>query len=226
VKGAEYGVFDTVLMAVGRAGLAGQLNVKAAGLDYLEKNGKITVNDADQTSVSHIYAIGDVADGKPELTPVAIQAGRKLVRRLFAGSSKIMDYTDVATAVFTPIEYGAVGYSEEDAVKKLGKENVKVYHDNPIPLEWQHTLNSHRAADNNEGYMKIVCDTSQNEKVVGIHILGPNAGEIIQGLSVAIKCGLTKEILDDTVGIHPTFAEAYVGLTKTTAENLTQGGSC
>mmetsp|Transcript_6328 Transcript_6328/g.15601 ORF Transcript_6328/g.15601 Transcript_6328/m.15601 type:complete len:138 (+) Transcript_6328:733-1146(+) len=137
-----------------------------------------------------------------------------------------MDYTDVATAVFTPLEYGAVGLSEADAIEKLGKENVKAYHDNPIPLEWQHTLNSHRAADNNEGYMKVVCDKSKGERVVGIHILGPNAGEVIQGFSSAVKSGLTKEILDDTVGIHPTFAEAACGLTKTIDQPLTAGASC
>mmetsp|Transcript_65715 Transcript_65715/g.213882 ORF Transcript_65715/g.213882 Transcript_65715/m.213882 type:complete len:391 (-) Transcript_65715:231-1403(-) len=214
VNDAEYGIFDTVLMAVGRTGLAGQLNLKAAGLDFIESNGKVKVNEADQTSVPHIYAIGDVIDGMPELTPVAVQAGRLLVRRLFGGATKIMDYTDVATAVFTPIEYGAVGYGEEEAIKKLGKENIKVYHTIAAPLEWN--LSSERA--NDQGYMKVICDKSKGELVVGAHILGPNAGEVVQGLSVALKCGMTKEHLDDTVGIHPTFAEGYTTMVEEKVE--------
>mmetsp|Transcript_3529 Transcript_3529/g.10279 ORF Transcript_3529/g.10279 Transcript_3529/m.10279 type:complete len:485 (-) Transcript_3529:180-1634(-) len=220
----EYGVFDTVLMAVGRTGCAGWLNVKAAGLEYLEKNGKLKVNEADQTSVSHIYAVGDVIDGKPELTPVAIQAGRLLARRLFGGATKVMDYTDVATTVFTPIEYGAVGYSEEEAKDKLGADNVKVYHSIAMPLEWN--VNSHRASDGDQGYMKVIVDKTKGEKVIGVHILGPNAGEVIQGLAVAIRCGFTKEILDDTVGIHPTFAESYTTMTdeKVEGAELKKGG--
>lgn len=190
-----------------------------------QKSGKVVVNDADQTSVPHIYAIGDVIEGKPELTPVAIQAGRLLCKRLFAGSSKKMDYIDVATAVFTPIEYGAVGYSEEDAQKALGKERVKVYHASANPLEWN--LNSEERS-NDMGYMKLVVDKADKEKVVGVHILGPNAGEVIQGLAVAIRCGVTKEHFDDCVGIHPTFAEAYTTMDqeKTDASALPTKGGC
>jgi len=224
VNGKEYGVYDTVLMAVGRTGCAGQLNVKAAGLEYLEKNGKIKVNEADQTSVPHIYAVGDVCDGKPELTPVAIQAGRFLARRLFGGAKKLMDFTDVATAVFTPIEFGTVGLSEDAAKEKFGKERVKVYHTIASPLEW--STNNHRSADGDEGYMKLIVDRADNERVVGVHILGPNAGEVIQGLAVAVKVGVTKEQLDDTVGIHPTFAEAYTTITdeKVQGAMLKKGG--
>lgn len=212
----EYGVYDTVLMAVGRTGCAGWLNVGAAGLQYNEKNGKVTVNESDQTAVPHIYAVGDVCDGKPELTPVAIQAGRMLVKRLFGGKTKLMDYTDVATTIFTPIEFGTVGYSEDDAKKQLGPERVKVYHTIASPLEWN--LNPHRADDGDQGYMKIIVDMASNEKVVGIHILGASAGEIIQGLAVAVKAGVTKELLDDTVGIHPTFAESCTTITEEKVE--------
>jgi len=223
VKDAEYGVYDTVLMAVGRTGCAGWLNCKAAGLDFKESNGKLVCNEADQTSVPHIFAVGDVIDGKPELTPVAIQAGRTLVKRLFAGSTKLMDYTDVATAIFTPIEYGAVGYTEEDAKKKLGNDKVKVYHCSATPLEWN--LNDERSGE--LGYMKVIVDKTAGEKVVGTHILGPNAGEVIQGLSVAIKAGATKEHFDDCVGIHPTFAESYTTMTEEKVEGSalpTKGG--
>lgn len=216
VNNQEYGIYDTVLMAVGRTGLAGTLNVKAAGLQYKESNGKLAVDDKDQTSVDHIFAVGDVVDGKPELTPVAIQAGRLLVRRLFGGATKLMDYTDVATAVFTPIEYGTVGLSEEDAKKKFGDANIKVYHSIAQPLDWK--ISAERAASKDQGYMKVICDKSRNELVVGAHILGPNAGEVVQGLSVALRCGMTKAHLDDTVGIHPTFAESYTTMDQEKVE--------
>lgn len=202
VEGAEWGVFDTVLMAVGRTGCAGWLNLEAAGLPYDAKNGKVVCDEAEQTSVPHIYAIGDVIVGRPELTPVAIQCGRRLVRRLFGGKTKLMDYRDVATTVFTPIEYGSVGLSEEEAKEKLG-DNLVIYHAAAVPLEWK--CNHHRKEG---GFFKVLCDKGESEKVVGMHVLGPNAGEVIQGFSVAMQAGMTKENLDDCVGIHPTFAES------------------
>jgi len=223
VKDAEYGVYDTVLMAIGRTGCAGLLNLEAAGVPY-NKNGKVVCNDNDQTSVPHIYAIGDVIEGKPELTPVAIQAGKLLCKRLFGGATKKMDYMDVATAVFTPLEYGAVGYSEDEAKAKLGADRIKVYHCTAQPLEWN--LNHERK--NDLGYMKLICDVNEKEKVVGIHITGPNAGEIIQGLAVAIRCGVTKEHFDDCVGIHPTYAESYTTMTelKVAGSALPTKGGC
>jgi thioredoxin reductase (NADPH) len=221
-----FDTYDTVLMATGRTGCAGLINVEAAGLEHIKSNGKLKCNEADQTSVPHIYAIGDVVDGKPELTPVAIQAGKLLARRLFGNSKKIMDYTDVATAVFTPIEYGCVGYNVEEAKEKLGKDRVVVYHATALPLEWN--LSSERKDNDELGYIMVVCDKEAKEKVVGMHILGPNAGEVIQGLSVAIKAGFTKEHLDDCVGIHPTFAEGYTTMTevKTEGSKLPTRGGC
>jgi len=223
VKDAEYGVYDTVLMAVGRTGCAGWLNCKAAGIEFKESNGKIVCKE-EQSNVPHIYCVGDVVDGKPELTPVAIQAGRILARRLFGGSTKLMDYTDVATAVFTPIEFGTVGYSEDDAIKKFGKDRLKVYHCTAMPLEWN--LNHERSED--AGYMKVIVDLEAKEKVIGVHILGPHAGEVIQGLAVAVKAGCTKEHIDDCVGIHPTFAEAYTTMdqVKTEDSKLPTKGGC
>merc|ERR1719336_643465 len=148
------------------------------------------------------------------------------MKRLFAGATKLMDYTDVATIIFTPIEYGTVGYSEEDAKTKFGAERLKVYHTLASPLEWN--LNEHRKADGDKGYMKVICDKESNEKIVGVHILGANAGEVIQGLGVAMKAGVTKEHLDDTVGIHPTFAESYTTMTeeKVEGEELEDAGGC
>mmetsp|Transcript_46059 Transcript_46059/g.81021 ORF Transcript_46059/g.81021 Transcript_46059/m.81021 type:complete len:485 (+) Transcript_46059:72-1526(+) len=210
VKDEVYGIYDTVLVAIGRTGCAGWLNLEAAGVTYDKKSGKISAGPDESTNVPHIFAVGDVIKDMPELTPVAIQAGRLLVQRLFAGKTKMMDYTDIATTVFTPIEFGTVGYSEADAIEKLGKDRIVVYHANAKPLEWN--LSEEREED--KGYFKVVCDKESNMKVVGAHVLGPNAGEVIQGLGVAIKAGFTKEHLDDCVGIHPTFAEAYTTLTE------------
>jgi len=222
VDGKVYGDFDTVLLAIGRKGCAGLLNLEAAGVTYDAASGKIKcVNE--QTNVPHIYAVGDVLAGFPELTPVAIQAGRKLVKRLFAGSTRQMDYTDIATTVFTPLEYGCVGLSEEDAWKKFGKENIVTYHGYGKDLAWN--ISSERADD--QGYFKVVCQ-KEGEKVVGFHMLGVGIGDAIQGIGVAIKAGFTKEHLDETVGIHPTFAEGYTTLTEVKEEGkkLESGGGC
>jgi pyruvate/2-oxoglutarate dehydrogenase complex dihydrolipoamide dehydrogenase (E3) component len=157
--------------------------------------GKISVDERECTNVPHIFAVGDVIEkGKLELTPVAIAAGRLLVRRLFEGSSKLMDYTNVPTTVFTPLEYGAVGLSEQEA--KARYPGAKVYHGYFKPLEWN--LNHDRG--DTECYMKVIVDTEDEERVVGVHLLGPSAGEMVQGLAVAIKAGCTKAHLDDTIG--------------------------
>ncbi|KFP55364.1 Thioredoxin reductase 1, cytoplasmic, partial [Cathartes aura] len=166
------------------------------------RTGKIPVNDEEQTNVPYIYAVGDVLQDKLELTPVAIQAGRLLVQRLYAGATSKCDYVNVPTTVFTPLEYGACGYSEETAVEKFGEENIEVYHSHFWPLEW--TVPSR---DNNKCYAKIICNIPDNERVIGFHVLGPNAGEVTQGFAAAIKCGITKEQLDSTIGIHPVCAE-------------------
>lgn len=113
-------LYDTVLFAIGRNGLTDDLKLANAGVKAADK---IPVNEREETNVEGIYAVGDVIEGRPELTPVAIHAGRLLARRLFAESSAIMDYADVATTVFTPLEYACVGLSEEDAIKKFGKRN-------------------------------------------------------------------------------------------------------
>uniref|UniRef100_A0A8C7JPM4 thioredoxin-disulfide reductase (NADPH) n=1 Tax=Oncorhynchus kisutch TaxID=8019 RepID=A0A8C7JPM4_ONCKI len=160
------GEYNTVLIAVGRDACTGKIGLDQAGVKVNPKNGKIPVNDEEQTNVPHIYAIGDILEGKWELTPVAIQAGKLLARRLYAGAS------------------------------------LKVYHSLFWPLEF--TVPNR---DNNKCYSKIICNKLDNDRVIGFHYLGPNAGEVTQGYGVAMKCGLTKEQLDNTVGIHPTCAE-------------------
>jgi thioredoxin reductase (NADPH) len=118
--------FDTVLFAIGRYALTQNLNLAAAGL-VAEKNGKFKVVN-EQTNVENIYAIGDVVDGVMELTPSAIKAGALLSKRLFEGGSEQMDYTNIPTTVFTPLEYGCCGLSEVDAKEKYGAENIDTYH--------------------------------------------------------------------------------------------------
>lgn len=112
-------MYDTVLFAVGRTADTQGLNLETVGVNTA-KNGKILANDDDTTSAPNIYALGDVAEGRLELTPTAILAGKLLANRLFNGDKTLMDYRNVPTTVFTPVEYGCVGYSHEDAIKKFG----------------------------------------------------------------------------------------------------------
>jgi len=207
VKTEEY---DTCLLAIGRTADTKNLGLEHIGIKT-SKSEKIITDDYEKSNVDNIYAIGDCAEGRPELTPPAIMAGKLLSRRLFSNFKLPMDYVNVATTVFTPIEYGAVGYSEEDALKKYcyflnlfryGKENIKIYHSTFVPVEWRFDLER-----NDKCYVKVIVNTADSNRVVGFHILSPNAGEITQGIAVAIKCGLTKQHLDETVGIHPTVAE-------------------
>jgi len=201
--------FDTVLYATGRYPDTEKLGVNNAGIK-VDSNGKIVVAENDRTSVPHIYAIGDCSKGRPELTPPAIKAGKLLANRLYDGSTQLMDYVNIPTAVFTPLEYGAVGYSEEDAIAKFGEENIEVYHTYFQPLEFILPLR-----EENSCYAKLVCNKAENERVVGFHIMGPNAGEITQGYAVAIKMGATKKHFEDTVGIHPTVSEDVIIIDKT-----------
>lgn len=153
---------------------------------------------------------------------MAIQAGITLARRLFGVSKEPMDYINVCTTVFTPIEYSCVGLSEEAAIAKLGADNVEVYHREFIPLEWSLSMErSHGSA-----FAKVIVDKTEHDKVVGIHYVGPNAGEVMQGYGVAMKQGLTYKTLTDTVGIHPTSSEEIVSLTitKRSGEDAAAGG--
>lgn len=175
----------------------------------------------EQTNVPYVYAIGDILEGKIELTPVAIQAGKLLARRLFGGRLEKCDYTSVPTTVFTPLEYGCCGLSEEKAIEMYQKENLEVFHTLFWPLEW-----TVAGRDNNTCYTKIICNKSDNNRVIGFHILGPSAGEVTQGFAAAMKCGLTKQLLDDTIGIHPTCGEILTSLdiTKASGRDITQKG--
>jgi len=212
--------FDTVLYATGRTPDTSKLHLHKVGVK-VDDVGKILVDEKEQTTTPHIYALGDVAKGRPELTPTAIFAGKLLAKRLFGGSNQIMDYINVPTTVFTPMEYGCIGLSEEDAIKKYGDENIEVYHAYFTPLEYY-------LPEKNLGecYTKIICNKLQNEKIVGFHIFGPNSGEITQGYAVAIRMGATKHDLLNTVGIHPTVSEEIVTvrITKSSGEDPKKTG--
>jgi len=127
-----------------------------------------------------------------------------------------MDYINVPTTVFTPLEYGCCGMSEERAIEVFGDENVEVYHSQFKPLEWNYL----QSRENKYCFGKIIVNSADNERVIGIHYLGPNAGEVLQGFAVAMKTGLTKPILDFTVGIHPTCAEELTKIDVTKRSGL------
>jgi len=213
--------FNTVIFAIGRDACTKNIGLDTVGVALNPKNGKIVHDAAEQTNVETIFAIGDVLDDKPELTPVAIQAGKLLARRLCGASDALTDYVNVCTTVFTPLEYGCCGLAEEDAIKQYGEEDVEVYHGNFWPLEW--TV-AHRPE--NSCYGKLVCVKSLKEKVVGFHYLGPNAGEVTQGYGMAIKMGATKADFDDLVGIHPTTAETFttMDITKSSGKDAAATG--
>ncbi|XP_013140277.1 PREDICTED: thioredoxin reductase 1, mitochondrial isoform X1 [Papilio polytes] len=215
-------VFDTVLMATGRYALTKALNLPAAGVTVVTESGKISA-PTEQTNVGHIFAVGDVLEGRPELTPVAIHAGRLLARRLFAAAPHHMDYDNVATTVFTPLEYGCVGLSEEAAVARLGEDAVEVYHAYYKPTEFFIPQRNIRNC-----YLKAVAERAPPQQVLGLHFVGPVAGEVIQGFAAAIKCGLTMEQLMNTVGIHPTVAEEFtrLNITKRSGKDPNPASCC
>merc|ERR1719228_1270317 len=136
-------------------------------------------------------------------------------------SSVLTDYVNVCTTVFTPLEYGCCGLSEEDAITQYGEENIEVYHQNFWPLEW--TV-AHRKE--NDCYLKLICLKTENEKVIGLHYLGPNAGEVTQGFGIALKMKATKADFDNLIGIHPTTAENFttVSITKSSGVDASATG--
>jgi len=207
--------FNTVIFAIGRDACTNGLGLEEIGLELNPKNKKVLHDASEKTNIDNIFAIGDVLDDKPELTPVAIQAGKLLARRLCGVSDVLTDYVNVCTTVFTPLEYGCCGMSEEDAIAQYGEEDVEVYHTNFWPLEW--TV-AHRPE--NSCYAKLVCVKSLDQKVVGIHYLGPNAGEVIQGYGIAMKFGATKAHFDSLVGIHPTTAETFTTMEITKSSGV------
>jgi len=152
-----------------------------------------------------------------ELTPTAILDGRLLAGRLLNVHKQLMDWTNIATTVFTPLEYTSIGLSEDEVIQKYGDGNFRVYAHPFRPLEWEY-LGRERDL---EGYVKLLTD--MDDKVIGLHYLGPNAGEVGQGWAIAFKLGAKKEHFDTTVGIHPTSSENFTTFME---EGKGQKGSC
>ncbi|KAI5718313.1 hypothetical protein M8J77_019357 [Diaphorina citri] len=214
--------YDTVLMAIGRRALTEETAVSNAGVKVIPENAKID-SDNEQTNIPNVFAVGDVLHEKPELTPVAVQAGKLLAARLYGNGTTQMDYQNVATTVFTPLEYGCVGLSEEKAEELYGADNLEIYHAYYKPTEFFIPQRNPQRC-----YLKVVCERAAPQKVLGMHFIGPNAGEVIQGYAAAVKCGLTFETLESTVGIHPTLAEEFtrVTITKRSGEDPTPQSCC
>ncbi len=198
--------FDKVIWAVGRCANTQQLNLDAAGV-FVERNGVIPVDEFENTNVSGIYAIGDIT-GKIALTPVAISAGRKLAERLFnnRANSKV-DYENIPSVVFSHPPIGTVGVTEAEARNQY--DDITVYQADFTPM--RHALSQHGVTT----AMKLVC-AGEEEKVVGIHIIGDNADEMLQGFAVAVRMGASKADFDSTMAIHPTSSEELVTMKTAT----------
>ena len=169
----------------------------------MDSRGYIPTDKYQNTNVEGIYAVGDVT-GRLALTPVAVAAGRRLSERLFNDKTdEHLDYTNVATVVFSHPAIGSIGYTEEEAIKEFGEENIKVYKSTFTPMYSAVTSNRQPSV------MKLVT-LGKKEKVIGLHGIGYGVDEMIQGFAVAIKMGATKRDFDNTVAIHPTGSEEFV----------------
>ena len=193
---------DCLIWAIGRAANTSGFGLEKTGVELTER-GNIYSDAFENTSVPGIYALGDVT-GKLDLTPVAIKAGRQLSERLFNNKADAkLDYTDVATVVFSHPVIGSVGLTEEKAIAKYGAENIKVYKSSFTPM---YTA----LGDNRQPSTMKLVTLGEDEKIIGLHGIGYGVDEMIQGFSVAIKMGATKADFDNTVAIHPTGSEEFV----------------
>jgi glutathione reductase (NADPH) len=200
-KGTTIQGVDCLLWAIGREPNIDGLNLAAAGVQ-LDEQGFIKTDAYQNTNVPGVYAVGDVT-GQAALTPVAIAAARRLSDRLFNNQpDRKLDYDNIATVVFSHPPIGTAGLSEEEAREQHGN-TVKIYTSRFTPMS--HAFTKHKV----QTAMKLVT-VGTSEKVVGVHIIGPGADEMLQGFSVALKMGATKSDLDNTVAIHPTAAEELV----------------
>ena len=206
-------VVDAVLYATGRVPNVQGLGLEAVGVAH-GKDGALVVNDDYQTNVPSIFALGDVT-ARIQLTPVALGEAMVLVDHLFgpqAGKAKRgMSYQFIPTAVFTHPNIGTVGYTEIEARKKFG--NVTIFRSEFKAL--RHTL----SGSTERTLMKLVVEDA-TDRVVGLHMVGLDAGEIVQGFAVAMKAGATKAIFDATIGIHPTVAEEFVTMREPVAKQV------
>jgi len=190
---------DAVMYATGRNAKTDKLGLESAGVKTV-KGGFIPVDDYSKSNVDNIYAVGDVT-GRIALTPVALMEGHRVADTLFGGMDRKVDHEFVASTVFTTPEIGTVGYTEEEAAEKF--KDITVYKSRFRAMK--------HSFPKSETYslFKIIVD-SKTDKVIGVHVATDGAGEMIQGVGIAVKMGATKAQFDDTIGIHPTSAEELV----------------
>lgn len=198
----EFGGFDQIIWAVGRDPMTQHLGLENAGVESNQR-GFIPTDKFQVTNVDNIFALGD-ATGRAPLTPVAIAAGRRLSDRLYNNmTDRHLDYSAIATVVFSHPPIGTIGLTEIEANKKFDK--IKIYKSEFTPMA--DALLNHKTTT----ALKLVC-AGDDEKIIGCHIMGHGADEMLQGFAVAIKMEATKKQFDDTVAIHPTSAEELVTL--------------
>ena len=200
---------DLVMYATGRAPNAKGIGLEALGV-AMDAVGAIKVNDDYQTNVPNIYALGDVTN-RVNLTPVATAEGMALVNKLYAAKTGAVDYHNIPTAVFSQPSIGTVGLTEAQAVKQH-PDDIDVYKAEFKPMK--NTLSG-----SSERTMMKMLVVRSTDKVVGLCMVGPDAGEIVQGMAIAIRAGATKAIFDSTIGIHPTAAEEFVTMRKPTVSH-------
>lgn len=198
--------FDTVIWAVGRRPNTDNLGLENAGLQ-VPRSGIIATDEYQNTAISNIYALGDIA-GRSPLTPVAVDAGRKLADRLFGGKTQAkVDYAQIPTVVFTHPPIGSIGMTEAQA--KQQHEKISIYETQFTPMRY--ALNTNGLPT----FMKMIC-AGDEQRVIGLHLLGEGVDEMLQGFAVAIKMGATKQDFDNTMAIHPSSAEELVTLKQPT----------
>jgi glutathione reductase (NADPH) len=211
-KGTEL-VVDNVMFATGRKPSSQDLGLEEAGVEVDSKSGKILVDEYSRTNVESIFAIGDVTD-RIQLTPVALMEGMAMAKTMFGEGSQKPDYDNVPSAIFSQPPCGTCGLSEADAAKKYGSVDVYLTKFKPM----KHTMPTGRGEEE-KMMMKLICVSEGFEhagKVVGCHMVGAEAGEMMQGIGIAMKAGATKADFDATIGIHPTAAEEWCTMrTKT-----------
>jgi glutathione reductase (NADPH) len=190
---------DLVLFAIGRVPKTADLGLENAGV-ALDKDGAVIVDEYNRTNVAGIYAVGDVTN-RVQLTPVAIREGHAFADTVFGGNPRTIDYSTIPTAVFANPPISGVGMTEEEARGQLA--DVKIYKSD------FRAMKNVLAGRNERSLYKMVVDGA-TDKVVGLHLIGPDSAEILQAAAVAVKAGLTKADFDDTVALHPSMAEELV----------------
>lgn len=201
VDGRTFGPVDAVVWAIGRAPNTDSLDADKAGVN-VDERGFVLTDEFQKTNVDHIFALGDVT-GRAALTPVAIAAGRRLADRLDGGmDGRHLDYRLIPTVVFSHPTIGTVGMTEAEAVSEFG-DTVRVYSSGFTPMFYA------LGDDKQRTVMKLIT-VGVDERVVGLHVIGEGADELLQGFAVAMRMGATKNDFDDTVAIHPTNSEEVV----------------